>query len=304
MSTIVQDAAEQTRPNQLVESDPQYPSEDRDVSVSSLAGASPAVPRDPRLLLAEQADYEARKAAEEAESARIAAEDAVARAAATKAAAEQSRAELEAARAEAKAKAEAAALQVRLERQEFDQQAAAVRAQQRAARDQQLGTVRTVDEAEQPVATVTRRSTDAPLGALAFFLVRLAVGGWAGIVGWQALVDQQATVDALLKVGIPQEYTSWLGWGTGIGLLVIAFFVLVGLGTRIFAALMLAGVAGFLAFFRFGPFSPFLEGHFGFYGDRDVFLAVLCLLLVLLGAGGWSVDANMRRRRKAAAKPE
>ena len=292
MSTIVQDAAEQTRPNQLVESDPQYPSEDRDVSVSSLAGASPAVPRDPRLLLAEQADYEARKAAEEAESARIAAEDAVARAAATKAA------------AEAKAKAEAAALQVRLERQEFDQQAAAVRAQQRAARDQQLGTVRTVDEAEQPVATVTRRSTDAPLGALAFFLVRLAVGGWAGIVGWQALVDQQATVDALLKVGIPQEYTSWLGWGTGIGLLVIAFFVLVGLGTRIFAALMLAGVAGFLAFFRFGPFSPFLEGHFGFYGDRDVFLAELCLLLVLLGAGGWSVDANMRRRRKAAAKPE
>ena len=81
-------------------------------------------------------------------------------------------------------------------------------------------------------------------------------------------------------------------------------FVLVGLGTRIFAALMLAGVAGFLAFFRFGPFSPFLEGHFGFYGDRDVFLAVLCLLLVLLGAGGWSVDANMRRRRKSAAKPE
>ena len=128
--------------------------------------------------------------------------------------------------------------------------------------------------------------------------------GWAGIVGWQALVDQQATVDALLKVGIPQEYTSWLGWGTGIGLLVIAFFVLVGLRTRIFAALMLAGVAGFLAFFRFGPFSPFLEGHFGFYGDRDVFLAVLCLLLVLLGAGGWSVDANMRRRRKSAAKPE
>ena len=59
MSTIVQDAAEQTRPNQLVEPDPQYPSEDRAVSVSSLAGASPAVPRDPRLLLAEQADYEA-----------------------------------------------------------------------------------------------------------------------------------------------------------------------------------------------------------------------------------------------------
>ena len=41
-------------------------------------------------------DYEARKAAEEAESARIAAEEAVARAAATKLAAEQSRAELEA----------------------------------------------------------------------------------------------------------------------------------------------------------------------------------------------------------------
>ena len=90
----------------------------------------------------------------------------------------------------------------------------------------------------------------------------------------------------------------------GYGLIAVGLMLLVGLGTRIFAALMLAGVAGFLAFFRFGPFSPFLEGHFGFYGDRDVFLAVLCLLLVLLGAGGWSVDANMRRRRKSAAKPE
>ena len=304
MSTVVQDAAEQTRPNQRVEPDPQLPSEDRVLLMSSLAGASPAVPRDPRLLLAEQADYEARAAAEEAEAARIAAEEAVARAAATKAAAEQSRVELEAARAEAKAKAEAAALQVRLERQAFDEQAAAARAQQRAVRDQQLGTIRTVDEAEPSVVTVTRHSTDAPLGALALLLVRLAVAGWAGIVGWQALVDHQATVDAVLRVGIPQAYGSWLGWGVGVGLLVIAFFVLFGAGTRIFAAIMLAGVIGFLAFFRFGPFSPFLEGHFGFYGDRDVFLAVLCLSLVLLGAGGWSADANIRRRRKATATPE
>ena len=65
-------------------------------------------------------------------------------------------------------------------------------------------------------------------------------------------------------------------------------------------ALMLIGVVGFLAFFRFGPFSPFLEGHFGFYGDRDVLLAVACLVLVLVGAGGASLDARIRKGRQEA----
>lgn len=274
--------------------------ESRVVSASSLAGASPAVPRDPRLLKAEEAAHEARTAAEEAASLQAAAEDALAKAAAAKSAAERTKAELEAARAEAKAKAEAAALQVKLEQQEFDEAAAAARAQNRARRDEQLGTVQPVPEPEPQVVTVTKRSTDAPAGSLALLLVRLALGGWTGIVGWQALVNRQAVIDALIKVGLPEASTSSTAWAVGIGLIVMAFFLVFGFATRVFAAVMLAGVVGFLAFFRFGPFSPFLENHFGFYGDRDVLLGVACLVLLLVGAGGWSLDARVRHRRRAA----
>ncbi len=272
----------------------------RVVPASSLAGASPAVPRDPRLLRAEEADYEARTAAEAAEAAKQAAEDAAARAAASKAAAEKTKAELDAARAEAKAKAEAAALQVKLEQEELDQALAAARSQGRAARDEKLGTVRPVATAEPEVITVTKRNTDGFAGSLALFLVRLALAAWSGIVGFQSIYDLQATVDALVKVGIPEASSGPLAWAVSIGLIVIAFFLLFGLGTRIFATVLLAGVIGFLAYFRFGPFSPFLEGHFGFYGDRDVLLAVSCLVLLLLGAGGFSLDARIRRRRAAA----
>lgn len=278
--------------------DPAPAAEPRVVAASSLAGASPAIPRDPRLLKAEAAEHDARTAAEEAESAKTAAEDAAARAAAAKQAAEKSKAELEAARAEAKARAEAAALQVRLEQQDLDEKAEAVRAQNRARRDEQLGTVRAVPEPE--IVTVVRRSNDAPLGAFALFLVRVALAGWSGIVGWQALVDRQPVVDALMKVGVPWTAIEPLSWGVGIGLITGAVFLVFGLATRFFAAIFLAGVVGFLAYFRFGPFSPFLEGHFGFYGDREVMLGVLSLLLVLVGAGGFSLDARIRQRRQAA----
>lgn len=265
----------------------------RVVHASSLVGASPAIPRDPRLLKAEQADYEARSAAEQAQAAKDAAEQAALRAAAAKS-------ELDAARAEAKAKAEAAALAVRLERKEHDEVAAAARAARRADRDEKLGTVRQVAETEPEVITLTKRSTDQFPGALGLLLVRLVLAGFTGIVGWQSLVDRQATVDALIKVGLEAGLAGSLAWAVSIGLIVIAVFLFVGLGTRIFSAIMLIGVTGFLVFFRFGPFSPFLEGHFGFYGDRDVLLAVLSLLLILVGGGGFSLDARLRRRRKAA----
>jgi len=304
VSTIAEDAIdEQTRPNPRVEPGPERPPHRRIVEASALAGASPAVPRDPRLLKAEEADYVARRAAEDAESARIAAEEAAARAEATRRAAEKTRAELEAARAEAKAKAEAAALQVRLEQEEIDRQAAVARVQQRALRDEQLG-VRTVEVSEPEVITVTRRSTDQPLGALALLLVRLTVAGWIGILGWQVLVDRQAVTDVLTDVGIPSAMTSWMSWSAGIAMFAVALFLLFGVATRAFAGILAAFLVAFLALFRFGPFSPFLEGQFGFYGDREVFITVLCLVLVLLGAGGWSADARIRRRRKAVHRQD
>lgn len=271
-------------------------------SGTSLAGASPAVPRDPRLLKAEAADFEARSAAEQAEAAKAAAADAEARAAAAREAAAHSKAELEAAREAAKAKAEAVALQVKLEQQQEADAVASARAQNRARRSEQLGTVDPVPEVEPQIVTITNRSTDKFAGALGLFLVRLVLAGWTGIVGYQSLIDRQATLDAMIKVGLPQATSESLVWLVGVGLIVIAAFLLFGVATRIFAAIMLVGTGVFLAFFRFGAFSPFLENHFGFYGDRDVFIAVLCLLLVLVGGGGWALDARVRHRRANAKR--
>ena len=298
MSTAIEDVTEQAARAIGNESSATNPS--RIVRASSLAGASPAVPRDPRLLQADQADYEARAAAREAEAAQAAAQEAATRAAAAKAAAEKSKADLAVAREEAKAKAEAAALAVRLEREEIDDAAAAARAQQRASRDEKLGTVHAVQAPEPEIITVTKPSTDQFAGALTLFLVRLALAAFAAIIGWQSLVDRQATIDALSYVGLDATLAGSAAWGVSILLIVVAVFLVVGLGTRIFAAVLLAGAVGFMAFFRFGPFSPFLEGHFGFYGDRDVLLGVLSLVPLLMGGGGFSIDAHLRHRRQKA----
>lgn len=266
----------------------------------TFAGASPAVPRDPRVLEAEAADLAARRAAEEADAAQLAAQAAVARAAEARAAADRSRADLAAAHDAARAKAEAAAEQIKQEQQQAADAAAAARAEKRARRDERLGARTTVPEVEPRVVTVTKRSTDAFPGALGLFLLRLVLAGWAGIVGWQSLTDRAAVVDALVKVGLPQPAAGPMSWLVGVGLIGFACLLLFGVGTRVFAAVLFAGTIGFLAFFRFGPFSPFLEGHFGFYGDRDVLVAVTSLLLVLVGGGGWSLDAGVRRRRAAS----
>lgn len=264
----------------------------------SLAGARPAVPRDPRLLEAERAEYDARQAQEQAEAAKAAANDAAAKAAAAQANLEKTRAELEAAREEAKAKARAAALQVRMEHDEqaqFDDEA---RAQARAARDERLGTVHAVDDVEPEVVTVVKNSTDGFFGSLGLFLVRVICAGFTGIVGWEALVNRPAVVGTLTYLRLSESLAGIAAPIIGIVLMIVAAILVFGALTRL-VSLILAGFTGaFLAFFRFGPFSPFREGHFGFYGDREVLLAALYLVLVLLGAGGWSIDAGMRRRKQ------
>lgn len=269
----------------------------------SLAGASPAVPRDPRLLESERAEYEAKQAERELEEARRAAEAAAAKMAAAKANAERSRADLETAREEAKAKARAAARQVRLEQEAETQAVAEARQVARANREEQLGAVATYaeeDEQQAVAVAVYQRATDGAFPSLGLFLIRLVFAVFVGLVGWQALVDRPAVLEALAWVKVPEAWRSMVAIALAIGLLIISLLLVVGWATRVVSVLLLVGTAGFLAFFRFGAFSPLREGHFGFYGDREVFIAALCLLFIFLGAGGWSIDARMRHRRQRA----
>ena len=90
--------------------------------------------------------------------------------------------------------------------------------------------------------------------------------------------------------------------GVGILALVLAAMILFGLGTRIAAVLLAALAVATLVLFRWGHFNPFVAGRAGFSGDLEFLLAGIGLCLLFVGAGGWSVDAGLRRsraRRKA-----
>lgn len=274
---------------------------DPETRPTSFAGASPAVPRDPRLLAAERAEYDALTAEREAEEAQRAAESALARAAAAKANAERSREELSVAREEAKAKARAAALQVRLEEDEADQALTEERLRSRAEREEQLGAVAPVEDVEPEVVTIVERQNDKLAGALGLFIPRLILAALVGIVGWQIIVYPDRLFEHLAYMGLDTTHGA-IPFAVGGVLIVMALMLVVGLGTRIVSIILLILFGVFLAFFRFGPFSPFIEGRFGFYGDREILMASLAWIHTFLGAGGWSIDRVMRRRKEQATE--
>ena len=61
---------------------------------------------------------------------------------------------------------------------------------------------------------------------------------------------------------------------------------------------------GALAFVQWGAWSPFVPGQPGFLGELELLLAAVGLTLMLVGAGGWSLDRSFRagRQRDKAEK--
>lgn len=181
---------------------------------------------------------------------------------------------------------------------------AAARARQKAERDRRLGTVAAAEApvaVEAPAAAApAKRTTDRFAGSLGLVLLRIVAAAVVGVLGFQIVTETGPVTDALQSIGVPQA--DMVAMGVGILALVLAAMILFGLGTRIAAVLLAALAVATLVLFRWGHFNPFVAGRAGFSGDLEFLLAGIGLCLLFVGAGGWSVDAGLRRsraRRKA-----
>lgn len=201
--------------------------------------------------------------------------------------------------AEARA-AEAERVRAQQEAQERAEQEAAARAraEERAARERALGNVaRSEPQAAEPVPdAIPVRTTDRWAGSLGLFLLRLVLAAIMGVHGFQTITDIAGTTDFLTQVGLP--YPGYVAWGLGVAGLLAAVALVFGLATRVAAVGIAAVAIGALALVKWGNFNPF--GESGFSGELELLIAAAAILLVLVGPGGWSIDANWRRNRLRA----
>ncbi|MFZ2624129.1 MAG: DoxX family membrane protein [Propionibacterium sp.] len=177
-----------------------------------------------------------------------------------------------------------------------EQQEAEQRAQEKAERDRRLGTVRADEQPETVVAaTVPRPTTDRFAGSVGLFVLRVVTTALVGVFGFQALTQRQPVIDAIAKIGVPRA--NLVAWGLAGLLLLVAAMILFGLGTRVAGFILAALGVLSLVFVKWGAFNPFHQGQPGFSGDIDLVLAAIGWALLFVGAGGWSLDAGIRRSR-------
>ena len=123
-----------------------------------------------------------------------------------------------------------------------------------------------------------------------------------GIRGLGILTNLGAAGDAFAATRIPEPRIMALV--TGVSALAIAVALVFGLLVRVAGLGVLLIAAGALVFVQWGPWSPFVEGRPGFVGELELLLAVVGLLFLLVGGGGFGLDRSFRKSRekdKAAA---
>lgn len=169
------------------------------------------------------------------------------------------------------------------------------RAERKAARDRALGAVQPAPEPE-PAPAPTVRTTDRFFGAFGLFLLRLVLAGIFGIRGVQHFLERQTTTDVIAGTYIPEP--SIMALVLAAAEVLIAIALVFGLATRFAGAGIAIIAVSALVFVFWGYTSPFVAGQFGFVGEYELLLATVGLLLVFLGAGRWSIDANLRLNRQ------
>lgn len=170
---------------------------------------------------------------------------------------------------------------------------------QREDRNRALGLVHHEEPAEPivPFTAPPQRTTDKWHGALTFFLLRLVTAVIVGIHGAQRLMNIGDTTAYFSKSLLPQS--EYFAVGVSMAECVIAGLLVLGLMTRVAGLLLVVVEAIMLAFFVWGKASPFQDGAIGFIGEPELLLAVVGVVFLMLGAGGWAFDAAVRRTRLA-----
>lgn len=174
---------------------------------------------------------------------------------------------------------------------------AEARRRRREERDRMLGTRRPVLDPE-PDTTVDeprlKPTTDKFFGAFGLFLLRVVAAAIIGLHGFAKAMDIEAVQQMLANTVIPEPViVSYVLTGAEVG---IALALLFGVLTRLAGAGLAAIGIGALVFVHWVG-NPFVGN--ALTGELELLLGAVGVLFLLLGAGGWSVDAAFRRRRAA-----
>jgi putative oxidoreductase len=176
-----------------------------------------------------------------------------------------------------------------------EQKLAAERAARRDARATALAATAPVPLAAPEPVIVHKRTNDKFWGSVGLFLLRLVLAAILAVRGLNILTDIPAAQAQFAQTVIP--YPSIMAIVTGVAALLIALSLVLGLLTRL-AGLGVALIgAGALVFVEWGNWSPFLPNRPGFLGDYELLLAAVGILLLCIGAGGWSLDRSIRSGR-------
>jgi uncharacterized membrane protein YphA (DoxX/SURF4 family) len=177
-----------------------------------------------------------------------------------------------------------------------EQKLAAERAARRDARTTALAASAPVPLVAPEPVIVHKRTNDKFWGSVGLFLLRLVLAAILAIRGLNLLTDIPAAQASFAKTIIP--YPEIMAIVTGVAALLIALSLVLGLLTRL-AGLGIALIGGgALAFVYWGNWSPFIAGRPGFLGDYELLLAAVGVLLLCIGAGGWSLDRSVRAGRE------
>ncbi len=174
--------------------------------------------------------------------------------------------------------------------------AARRRAEEREARDRQLGKVQPGDQAPAPTP-FTLPSTYGVVPSLGLLVLRWVAGGVVGVRAFLHAMDIAALQKLWVDHTILASSATAVAWVQVAAEAVVALMLLLGLGTRV-AGLLLTGVSVcLLAFMLWGAGNPFQPGVVGFIGELELLMAGVGLMFLAVGGGGWSIDAGVHRGR-------
>lgn len=201
--------------------------------------------------------------------------------------------------AAAPAVAPTAVMEVPAEPTEEERKLAAERAARREAREAALAAPDARPEPIPEPVVVTRRTTDRFLGAFSLFLVRLVVAAIMAVHGLAFVTDPVAAQELFATTIIPEP--ALMATITGFASLAIAVALVFGLLTRVAGLGVLLIAGGALTFVLWGNWSPFVAGRAGFVGELELLLAVVGLLFLCVGGGGFSLDRSFRKSRESSS---
>jgi putative oxidoreductase len=138
----------------------------------------------------------------------------------------------------------------------------------------------------------TTRAERSALGSTGLLVLRLAAGLCLLEHGLPKLAHPSGFVHALGGLGVPLPQVS--GWLEILGEVGLGLLLVLGLLTRVAGALMAIQMS--LVWITVHLPKGWAWGR-GFDGELALLLAVIGVTLLFTGAGAWSLDATLPRRR-------